>query len=255
MPADIVIIPCRSDNYAYLMRDSDSGHVALVDAPEAAPILAALADRDWPLDTILITHHHGDHVEGVAEIRGATGARVIGAAADAARLPPLDSAVHEGDTFALGALEAHVYDVSGHTVGHIAFHVPAAGAVFTADSLMTLGCGRLFEGTADMMWDSLSKLAALPAETLVYTGHEYTQANARFAVTVDPDNPDLKARVEEIDRLRAQGKPTVPTSLATELATNPFLRAADPAIRAHLGMETASDVQVFAEIRARKDRF
>lgn len=255
MPIEIVTIPCRTDNYAFLAHDPATGVTAVVDVPDAAPIAAALAARDWKLRDILLTHHHHDHVEGVEALRAATGARVHGARADAHRLPRLDRALAEGDPIAIGSEEGRVIDVSGHTIGHLAFHFPAAGVVFTADSLMALGCGRVFEGTPEMMWQSLSKLAALPPDTLVCSGHEYTAANARFALTVDPDNPALAARAKAVFEAREKGRPTVPTRLSDELATNPFLRAADPAIRRHLGMENATDAAVFAEIRARKDRF
>jgi len=180
---------------------------------------------------------------------------VIGAKADAERLPPLDAAYDDGQSFTFGAHTVDVIDVSGHTVGHIAFHVPAAKCVFTADSLMALGCGRLFEGTHAQMWDSLQKLMRLPADTTVCSGHEYTQSNAKFALTVDPENAALISRAREIDQARADGEPTVPSTLSTELETNPFLRPSDPGIRAQLGMVNATDTDVFAEIRARKDRF
>ncbi|WP_028094571.1 hydroxyacylglutathione hydrolase [Pseudodonghicola xiamenensis] len=256
MPLEILTIPCLSDNYAFLAHDATTGETALIDAPEAAPILQALVASGWRLTQVLLTHHHWDHVEGLADILKAwPEAKVTGAAADAHRLPPLDVQVHEGDTVSIGAEQGRVLDVSGHTVGHIAYFFPASHAVFTADSLMALGCGRVFEGTLPMMWASLSKLAALPPETVVYSGHEYTQANGRFAETVDPGNPALSARIAEIAAARARGEATVPSTLAQELATNPFLRAADPAIRKHLGMETASDAEVFGEIRSRKDKF
>lgn len=255
MPLEIVTIPCLSDNYAFLAHDATSDETALIDAPEAGPILAALAERGWQLSHVLLTHHHWDHVDGLAPILEKHPAKVVGAAADAHRLPPLDLQVSEGDTFEVGGEPVEVLDVSGHTVGHVAYYMPKSSVVFTADSLMALGCGRLFEGDAAQMWASLSKLAALPDDTLVCSGHEYTQSNARFAVTVDPDNPDLKKRVADIDRARAAGEATVPSLLALEKSTNPFLRAADPAILAYLGMEGADPADVFAEIRSRKDRF
>jgi len=255
MSLKILTIPCRTDNYAYLAHDPATGATALFDVPEAGPILEALAQHAWQLSDVFITHHHGDHVEGLGELLAQAPARVIGAAADARRLPPLDIAVAEGDEVQIGSETGRVIDVSGHTVGHIAFHFPGSGAVFTADSLMALGCGRVFEGTMPQMHASLGKLAALPPDTLVYSGHEYTAANAAFAQTVDPDNPRLAARSDEIARTRAEGRPTVPVSLAEELETNPFLRAHDPAIRAHLGLQGATDAEVFAEIRSRKDRF
>lgn len=256
MPLEIVTVPCLSDNYAYLAHDPATGTTAVIDAPEAAPIIAALDQRKWQADLVLITHHHWDHVEGLDGIKARfPAARVVGAKADETRLPQLDIALDEGQEIALGQETGSVIDVSGHTVGHIAYHFPDSKVVFTADSLMAMGCGRVFEGTMPMMWASLSKLAALPAETLVCSGHEYTEANARFAVTVDPKNPELDRRIDAIKAKRARGEPTVPSLLSEELVTNPFLRAADPGIRAHLGMEDASDADVFAEIRSRKDRF
>lgn len=255
MPLEIVTIPCLSDNYAFLAHDPIGGNTALIDAPEAGPILAELNARSWTLSHVLLTHHHWDHVDGLAGILEKQPAKVVGAAADAHRLPALDVEVKDGDIFELSAEPVQVFDVSGHTVGHIAYYMPQSSVVFTADSLMALGCGRLFEGTPAQMWASLSKLATLPPETMVCSGHEYTQSNAKFAVTVDPDNPALKDRVADIDRARAAGEATVPSTLALELATNPFLRAEDSAVQACLGMENADPVDVFAEIRARKDRF
>ncbi len=255
MPLEIVTIPCLSDNYAFLAHDPASGETALVDAPEAAPILAELNARGWRLSHVLLTHHHWDHVDGLAGILETQPARVIGAKADEYRLPKLDQAVVEGDTFYIGGEPVEVLDVSGHTVGHIAYYMPQTGAVFTADSLMALGCGRLFEGEPAQMWASLNKLAALPDDTIVCSGHEYTQSNAKFALTIDPDNAALQDRVVEINRARAAGEPTVPSVLALEKATNPFLRATNPAIQARLGMDNDDPVSVFAEIRSRKDRF
>lgn len=251
---ELVTVPCLKDNYAFLIHDPETGATACVDVPEAAPILKALADRNWQLTHVLLTHHHWDHVDGLPDLAARHSPIVIGAAADAHRLPPLDLAVAEGDSFAFGPAEVRVMDVSGHTVGHIAFHIPAAGLVFTADSLMAMGCGRLFEGTPAQMWDSLSKLAALPPETLVCSGHEYTESNARFAASLDL-TPALAARLDRIARARAAGEPTVPSTLAEELATNPFLRARDPALKQALGMENAPDADVFAMLRSRKDNF
>ena len=255
MPLEILTIPCLSDNYAFLAHDAASGETALIDAPEAAPILAALAETGWRLTQVLLTHHHWDHVEGLAEILAAHPAKVTGAAADAHRLPKLDAQVSEGDSVQIGGETGQVIDVSGHTVGHIAYYFPDSHAVFTADSLMALGCGRVFEGTMEQMWGSLSKLAALPPETVVYSGHEYTQANGRFAETIEPDNPALQQRIRDIAAARAEGRPTVPSTLELELATNPFLRAGDPAVQKHLGMDGADPAAVFAEIRSRKDNF
>lgn len=255
MALELVTIPCLSDNYAYLAHDAATGATAVVDVPEAAPILNALRERGWKASHILITHHHNDHIDGVPALAAATGARVIGAAADAHRLPPLDETVSPGDTIRIGMEQAEVIDVSGHTLGHVAFHFPASKLVFTADSLMALGCGRLFEGSAAQMWESLSRLKALPPETIVCSGHEYTISNARFALTIEPENSDLISRAEEVKAAREKGLPTVPSTLAEELATNPFLRADLPGVKAQLGMAAAGDAEVFAEIRSRKDRF
>jgi len=249
----IVTVPCRTDNYAFLVHETATGATALVDAPEVAPIRAALAARGWRLSDILLTHHHADHVEGVPALRA--GARVIGAAADAHRLPELDLAVRAGETIEVAGTPVAVLDASGHTMGHVAYHLPALGAAFTADSLMALGCGRLFEGDAATMWATLARLAALPPETWVCSGHEYTAANARFALSLEGDNPALHARAAAIEAARAEGRPTVPARLADEIATNPFLRAREPGMKAALGMADAPDVEVFAEIRRRKDAF
>lgn len=252
---EIVTIPCLTDNYAFLLHDPSSGATAAIDVPDSAPIEAALQERGWQLSSIWITHHHPDHIGGVDTLQAATGAQVIGAAADTHRLPKLDASVAEGDTVALGSLKAEIIDVSGHTEGHIAFYVPQALAVFTGDSLMALGCGRLFEGTPAQMWASLGKLASLPGDLRVCSGHEYTAANARFALTVEPGNADLLARSAEIDAARAAGQATVPSSLDTERATNPFLRAHLSEVKTAIDMQDASDIDVFAEIRRRKDSF
>ncbi len=255
MTLEILTIPCLSDNYAFLCRDHATGTVALVDAPESGPIKSALSDKGWGLDLILLTHHHYDHIDGVPDLVATYGAKVIGAKADAHRLPALDTALEDGDAVNIGETAGTNFDVSGHTIGHIAFHFPTAKAVFTADSLMALGCGRLFEGTPEMMWTSLSKLAALPDDTIVYSGHEYTAGNAKFALTIEPDNPALQARAADVEVKRANGIATVPSTLAEEKATNPFLRAHLPEVKAAMGMEGDSDVDVFAEIRKRKDNF
>ncbi|MFA5581463.1 MAG: hydroxyacylglutathione hydrolase [Paracoccaceae bacterium] len=255
MPLEIVTIPCLADNYDYLIHDTASGATALVDATDAAPILAELSRRGWNLSEIWLTHHHNDHIDATEELRAATGATVLGAGADAHRLPPLDRAVAGGDSFTFANARVEVLDVPGHTVGHITFHIPDAKALFSADSLMALGCGRLFEGTPAQMWDSLNRMAALPEDTLVYSGHEYTASNAKFALTIEPDNAELISRVAAIDAARAAGKPTVPALLSEEKATNPFLRAHLPHIKAALHMNAASDDAVFAEIRSRKDNF
>ncbi|MBS0124776.1 hydroxyacylglutathione hydrolase [Thetidibacter halocola] len=253
MPLDIVTIPCLSDNYAYLVQGPDG--VCLVDAPEAGPIVDALTARGWTLDTILITHHHHDHVGGVEELRARYGCKVMGPKAEEAKLPPLDMALEEGMNGGEGDAYTVPLMVPGHTLGHMAFHFPKARAVFTADSLMACGCGRVFEGTPEMMWQSLSKLAALPPETMVYSGHEYTTSNIRFALTIEAGNEALKFRAEAVAQARGRGEPTAQVPLSLELETNPFLRASNPLVKAALGMKTASDAKVFAEIRSRKDRF
>lgn len=248
-------VPCLSDNYAYLVHDTDTGTTACIDVPETGPILAALGAKGWALDHILLTHHHDDHIQGVAELVEATGAQVWGARADAHRLPPLDHALAEGDTFTIGSQKGHVIDVSGHTIGHIAFHFPQAKLAFTADSLMALGCGRLFEGTPAQMWESLSKLANLPDETLICSGHDYLGGNGAFALSLTPDDAGLLARIKQVEARREAGAPQAVTELGLERATNPFLRAADPDYRAALGLSDLSAEQAFAELRARKDRF
>jgi hydroxyacylglutathione hydrolase len=255
MSVELVTIPCLADNYAYLIRDRATGETALVDVPEAAPILAELTARRWRLDKIFLTHHHHDHIQGTDELAKATGAAVYGALADVHRLPPLTRALGEGDEVTLGETIGRVIDVSGHTQGHIAFVFPAAHLAFTADSLMAGGCGRLFEGSPATMWASLSKLAALPAQTLICSGHEYTASNLRFAATIEPENPALIDRISRVAAARAAGVPTVPSLLSEELATNPFLRANLPHIKVSLGLSDATDAALFAEIRARKDRF
>ena len=255
MPLEILTIPCLSDNYAFIAHDPVSGETAVVDVPEAGPILDALGERGWSATHVLLTHHHYDHVDGLGDLLAGHPAKVIGARADKDRLPPLDVAVDDGDTITICGEACHVMDVSGHTVGHVAFHFPASKVVFTADSLMALGCGRLFEGTAPQMWNSLSKLAALPDDTLVCSGHEYTASNAAFAVTIDPDNKALRERVAATETARNRSEPTVPSLLGEEKRTNPFLRADDADIRRHLGMDGVEAAEVFAEIRARKDRF
>lgn len=254
MPFDLVTVPCRSDNYAFLLR-SEGGRVALVDAPEADPILKELKKMGWNIDEIWITHHHDDHIAAVESLRHAMSPIVIGAKADAHRLPLLDRQVSGGETFDFDGAAVNVFDVPGHTVGHIAFHVPDAATVFTGDSLMALGCGRLFEGTAEQMWNSLSSLAALPDETQVCSGHEYTAANARFALTIEPNNDSLKARASQIEKARAKGQPTVPSTLSLEKTTNPFLRAGLHEVKKALNMAGKSDAAVFAEVRRLKDSF
>ncbi|CAN0601482.1 unnamed protein product, partial [Ectocarpus sp. 12 AP-2014] len=208
MSFEIVTIPCLSDNYAYLIHAQ--GKTALVDAPEAAPIAAILSERGWTLDEIWITHHHGDHIDGVAALRQTFEPLVRGAAADERRLPKLDAALRDKDVFNFAGMPVRVMDVSGHTVGHIAFYIADAQAAFTADSLMAFGCGRVFEGTMEQMWTSLKKIAALPGDTMIYSGHEYTLNNAKFAQTIEPENAELRARLREVAKARERGERTVP---------------------------------------------
>lgn len=253
MPLSTLVIPCRSDNYGYILRDEATGETAVIDAPEAKPLIDALEAKGWSLDLILLTHHHDDHVDGVEALRDKYGARVVGAAADAKRLPKLDVEAAEGDAVSLGESEARVIDVSGHTVGHIAYLFE--GNAYTGDSLMALGCGRVFEGTHLMMWESLSKFLDLPPETKVYSGHNYGQANGRFALSIEPQNEDLKARIEAIEAADAKGEPICPATIGEELRTNPFLRATQPGVKEAVGLPGGDDAAVFAEVRRRKDAF
>jgi len=248
-------IPCLSDNYVYLVHEPAQGLTAVVDPAETAPVLAALAAHGWRLTHILNTHHHYDHVGGNLELKGATGCKIVGPRADRERIPGIDEEVADGDTYAFGARTAKVFDVPGHTRGHIAYWFGEYAALFCGDTLFALGCGRLFEGTPVQMWDSLSKLRALPGDTRVYCAHEYTQSNGRFALSVEPGNAALVARMQEVDRRRAANEPTVPSRLAEELATNPFLRPDSAEIQRTVGLVGAPLAEVFGATRARKDTF
>ncbi len=247
--------PCLSDNYGYLIHDADNGLTATIDTPEVAPINKALEEKGWELTHILNTHHHFDHAGGNLELKEKWGCTIVGARDDADRIPGIDVKVGDGDTYQFGDHTAQVFDVSGHTIGHIAYYFADAGKLFCGDALFALGCGRLFEGTPAQMWTSLQKLIALPDETSVHCAHEYTQANAAFALTVEPQNAELQARSKEIDALRAENKPTVPSTIGVEKATNPFLRPSSADLQETLDMVGAELVDVFAETRRRKDNF
>ncbi|MCB1424493.1 MAG: hydroxyacylglutathione hydrolase [Zhengella sp.] len=254
MPLQIEQFMCRSDNFGVLVHDPETGSTAAIDAPQEGPIRERLDEKGWQLTHILVTHHHGDHVEAIAPLKAAFGCEVTGPAEEAGKIDGLDRLVGGGDRFDWAGHPVEVIATPGHTAGHICYHFPQDKVVFTADTLFAMGCGRLFERGPEEMFASLSKLAALPPETVVYCGHEYTLANARFAVTVDPENPALAARLKEVEALRAENRPTLPTTIGRELETNPFLRWGDPAIRAHLGMTDAADWEVLAEVRKRKDK-
>ena len=252
-PLQVALVPVFSDNYVYLLRDAETGTVGVVDPGDATPVSDALHLLGWKPDWIMLTHHHPDHVAGVADLKAETGAKVVGAAQDEHRLPPLDDKVAPGGRWSLGASHFDIYDAPGHTVGQIAYHAPAGEALFSGDSLFALGCGRLFEGTASQMWETLGRFKDLPDDTRIYCGHEYTQSNAKFCLTIEPGNEALQARAAEIDALRAAGTPTIPSTIGQEKATNSFLRADDPGVQAALGLDGADAASVFAEIRRRKD--
>ena len=246
---------CLSDSFCVLVHDPVSGATAAIDAPDAAPVEQVLAETGWHLSHIFVTHHHYDHIDGIGPLKARYNCQVVANKADVARIGTVDQAVVTGGTFDFAGHPVKVIDTPGHTVGQVAFHFSDDDVVFAGDTLFSLGCGRVFEGTMDQMWASLDTLRTLPGETRVYCGHEYTQGNGRFALTVDPDNADLKERCREVDALRAEGRPTLPTTIARERATNPFLRPEDAAIRACLDMATASSLAVFTELRRRKDSF
>ncbi len=255
MSLEIEIFICRSDNYGYLVHDADSGRTAAIDAPDAAAIEAALERRGWTLDDILITHHHADHTDGIPKLVERFDASVIGPRAEADKIKGLDVLVAPGDVVGLGATKFAVLGVPGHTLGHIAYHDAANGNLFTGDALFSLGVGRMFEGTPGPMWAGLVGLRNLPDETLVYCGHEYTLANAKFALSVDPDNGVLKSRASEAQAQRDAGGFTVPSTLGAEKTANPFLRADQPALAQAMGLDGADPAAVFAALRKAKDNF
>lgn len=246
---------CLKDNYGVLVHDPASGATATIDAPESAPVDAALKASGWKLSDILVTHHHGDHTAGIAELKRRHGARVVAPRREAAKIPDVDETVGEGDTVTVGTLSAHVIETPGHTLGQINYFFPAAKLLFAGDTLFSIGCGRVIEGTPEMMWQSLLKLRALPDDTMLFCGHEYTDANIRFALTIEPNNPVLAARAAEAKRQIAAGSPTIPTLMGDEKRANVFLRADNPDVAAAVGLAGQPATQVFAEIRARKNKF
>lgn len=246
---------CRSDNYGVLLHDHKSGETAAIDAPDATEIERQLEERGWRLSHILTTHHHGDHVEGNLALKQRFGCTIIGPQGEAAKIPGIDRAVRGGESFSWAGHEVRVLDCPGHTAGHIAYHLPEDELLFAGDTLFSLGCGRVFEGTMEEMHRSVSQFAALPASTRLYCGHEYTLSSARFALSVEPGNAALVARAAEVDQLRAGGKMTCPSLLGEEMKTNPFLRTGSAEIRSILGLAEASDAEVFAALRRRKDSF
>jgi len=255
MTTQVYQFPCLKDNYGVLIYDAKTGAAASIDAPDGAAVIAAAKEKGWKLTDVLVTHHHWDHTQGIPELRAAfPGLRVVGPAKEAARIAGLDAEVSEGDFVKVGSIEAKVIETPGHTLGHIVYWFEEDEVAFCGDTLFALGCGRAFEAPPPVLWESLCKLAALPGETQVYCGHEYTQANAKFALTIEPGNLMLQSRAAHIYALRAEGKPTVPTTIALELATNPFLRADEPGVREGVAMPDAEPADVFAELRERKNR-
>jgi len=252
---EVHMFPCLTDNYGFLLHDPEAGATATIDTPEVRPILSALERMGWTLTHILNTHHHADHAGGNLKLKATTCCRIVGPRADAERIPGIDVEVGEGDEFRLGTHRVVVHETPGHTRGHIVYHLPDDRIAFVGDTLFAMGCGRLFEGSPAQMWASLQKILAWPDDTRIYCAHEYTQANARFALTVEPDNAALRARAGDVDRLRAERRPTVPTTVALEKATNPFLRPSSPQLRQTLGLPDADDIAVFAKTRALKDAF
>jgi len=252
---EIAQFPCLSDNYGFLLHDAGTGMTAAIDTPDADEIAAQLQRRQWRLTHILNTHHHADHAGGNLALKQRFGCQVIGPRADAARIPGIDIGVGDGDCVEFGASLIEVLETPGHTRGHIVYYLADAAAAFVGDTLFAMGCGRLFEGSPEQMLASLGKIVGWPDDTKLYCAHEYTLSNAAFALTVDPDNPALVQRAREVAALRRQGRPTVPTTLGLEKATNPFLRAASPGLRAALGLGGADEVEVFARTRALKDAF
>jgi hydroxyacylglutathione hydrolase len=244
---------CRQDNYGVLIHDHQSGATASIDAPDAAAIENELKNKGWHLTHILTTHHHGDHIEGNLALKERFGCEIIGPAGES--IPGINRKVSGGDGFKFGGREVTVIDTPGHTRGHITYHIAEDSSAFAGDTLFAIGCGRVIEGTMAMMWESLDKLRKLPPDTVVYVGHEYTESNARFALTIEPQNRALQQRADRVFAQRARGEMTLPTTIGEELNTNPFLRPDSPEIRMNLATQTSTDAEVFAEIRRRKDNF
>jgi len=255
MSANTHLFLCLKDNFGVLVHDPATGATAAIDAPEAAPVEAALKTTGWTLTDILVTHHHGDHTAGIGELKRHHRCRVTAPRGEAARIPDVDATVSEGDSVKVGSLAARVLETPGHTAGHISYWFDQEKLAFVGDTLFSIGCGRVIEGTAPMMWQSLLKLRSLPDDTLIYCGHEYTDANVRFASTIEPQNKALAARAETVKRQLAAGKPTIPTTIGEEKQANPFLRADIPEVAAAVGLSGKSAAEVFAEIRERKNKF
>lgn len=252
---EIQQIPVLADNYVYLVHEPEEGATAVVDPAVARPVLDSLEERGWRLTHVLNTHHHWDHVGGNRELKAATTCTIIGGDLDRRRIPGIDLALKDGEVLHLGAATVRVLEIPGHTLGHIAYWFPEEAVLFCGDTLFALGCGRLFEGSPEVMWRSLDRLRWLPGETRVYCAHEYTLGNARFALTVEPDNQALQKRCRQVEADRREGRFTVPSLLEEERATNPFLRPESPEIHYRLGLEDAPAEAVFAELRRRKDGF
>jgi hydroxyacylglutathione hydrolase len=255
MPAEIRVFRCLEDNIGALVHDPATGVCAAIDAPEEGPILKALDEAGWRLTDILVTHRHRDHVQGIEPLKLRFGCRVVAPEKAASEVPALDATVREGDTVRVGELSAHVWETPGHCRDHIAYWFAADGAVFAGDTIFTLGCGRVSESSYADMWASLSRLAGLPDAARVYSGHDYTMANARFALAVDPENPALKARAAEAERAKAKGRFLIPSTIGEEKVTNPFLRAADPAVGRSVQREGDDPQVVFQALREWKNRF
>jgi hydroxyacylglutathione hydrolase len=255
MSAETHIFLCLKDNYGVLLHDPATGATAAIDAPEAAPVDAALAEKGWRLTDILVTHHHADHTAGITELKEKHHCRVVAPRKEAPKIPDVDVTVREGDVVQLGSLVGRVLETPGHTAGHITYWFKEDKLAFAGDTLFSVGCGRIIEGNPEMMWNSLLKIRNLPADTQVFCGHEYTAANVHFALTIEPTNMALRTRAEEVVRLTEQKKPTIPTTILQEKSYNPFLRADLNSLASAIGMEDATPVQVFAAIRARKDKF